>query len=141
MTAAIAVGTVRTYAHIAPQAEFTYETWKEAIRRGETFVTFGPLLEFQVDGHPMGSRIGLSASGGTVNIEWKVSSVTIPVSRLDLVVNGEIQESVAAPAGGASGFWSLKIDRELLGCYACARALRRSARGHRSPLFTSHDPG
>jgi hypothetical protein len=111
MTAAIAVGTVRTYARIAPQFEFTYETWKEAIRRGETFVTYGPLLEFQVDGHPMGSRIALSASGGTLEIAWQVASVTVPVSRVELVVNGEIRESVAAPPGGTSGSWSLKVER------------------------------
>ena len=54
MTADTAVGTVRTYARIDPAAEFTYEAWKEAVRRGETFVTYGPLLEFAVDGQPDG---------------------------------------------------------------------------------------
>jgi hypothetical protein len=111
MTAVIAVGTVRTYARIAPQTEFTYETWKEAIRRGETFVTYGPLLEFQVEGYPMGSRIALSGTGGTFDIVWQVASVTIPVSRVELVVNGEIRESVAAHPSGGSGHWSLRIDR------------------------------
>jgi hypothetical protein len=102
---------VRTYARIAPQAEFTYETWKEAIRRGETFVSYGPLLEFQVEGHPMGSQIALSGAGGTFDIAWQVASVTVPVSRVELVVNGEIRESVAAPVNSGSGHWSLKIDR------------------------------
>ena len=40
--------------HRIPGVEFTYEAWKEAVRRGETFVTYGPLLEFSVDGHPHG---------------------------------------------------------------------------------------
>ena len=61
MTATIAVGTVRTYARLAPGVELSYETWKEAIRRGETFATYGPLLEFQVEGRPMGSRMVPSA--------------------------------------------------------------------------------
>ncbi len=63
MSASTAVGTVRTYARIAPGEPFTYEAWMEAVRRAETFVTYGPLLEFAVDGQPMGSRIEMSASG------------------------------------------------------------------------------
>ena len=99
--AATAVGTVRTYARIDPTAaEFTYEAWKEAVRRGETFVTYGPLLEFTVDGQPMGSRIAMTAQGGTVDVTWQAASVTVPMTRVELVVNGEIRESVAvAPAG------------------------------------------
>jgi hypothetical protein len=111
MTAAIAVGTVRTYAHIASGVEFTYESWKEAIRRGETFVTYGPLIEFQVDGHPMGSQIALSATGGTLDIDWQVATVTVPISRVELVVNGEIRESVAVSPDGGSGHWSLRADQ------------------------------
>ena len=34
MTTATAVGTVRTYARIDPGVEFTYEAWKQAVRRG-----------------------------------------------------------------------------------------------------------
>ena len=41
---------------------FTYEIWMEAVRRAGTFVTYGPLLEFAVDGHPMGSRMEMSAT-------------------------------------------------------------------------------
>ena len=84
-----------------PAQPFTYEAWKEAVRRGETFVTYGPLLEFAVDGQPMGSRIAMTASGGTVDVTWEVASVTVPMSRVELVVNGEIRESVAvAPGAG-----------------------------------------
>jgi len=50
MNAETAVGTVRTYARIDPQREFSYEAWKDAIRRAHTFVTYGPLIEFAVDG-------------------------------------------------------------------------------------------
>jgi len=37
----------------------------------------------------------MSASGGTVNISWEVASVTIPMSRVELIVNGEVKESVS----------------------------------------------
>ncbi len=111
MTAITAVGTVRTYARIEPHREFSYETWKEAIRRGETFVTYGPLLEFLVDGRSMGSRIAMSAQGGTVDVTWQVASVTIPMSHVELVVNGVIRESTAVPPTAGSGHWSVRVDR------------------------------
>lgn len=109
MSAATAVGTVRTYARLPDGAEFSYDTWKEAIRRKETFVTYGPLLEFSVDGHPMGSCIAMSRSGGTVDVLWQVASVTIPMSRVELIVNGEIRESDVIGAERASGHWSIDV--------------------------------
>lgn len=126
MSAATAVGTVRTYAHIPATEPFTYAAWMDAVRRAETFVSYGPLLEFAVDGQPMGSRIKMTANGGTVDVVWQVASVTVPMSRVALVVNGEIRESVAVDAaqagwgdsrvartgaGQASGSWSVKVDR------------------------------
>jgi len=111
MSANTAVGTVRTYARLDPRAEFIYEAWMEAIRRKETFVTYGPLLEFAVDGRPPGSRIEMPANGGTVDVLWQVASVTVPMSRVELVVNGEIRESVAVPPGEASGHWPVRVDK------------------------------
>ncbi len=142
MSANTAVGTVRTYARLAPGQAFTYGAWMEAVRRAETFVTYGPLLDVAVDGQPMGSRIEMSVSGGTVDVTWQVASVTLPVSRVELVVNGEIRESVAvAPAvapAEASGNWSVKVDRSswlallVRGCYADKPELVAS---HSSPVM------
>jgi hypothetical protein len=83
----------------------------DAVRRAETFVTYGPLLDLTVDGHPMGSRIEMPASGGTVDVTWEVASATVPISRVELVVNGEIQESVAVSPEAGSGHWPVKVDR------------------------------
>jgi len=111
MSANTAVGAVRTYARIPANLAFTYDTWMESVRRAETFVTYGPLLEFSVDGQPMGSRVMMTSNGGTVDVEWQVASVTIPMSRVDLVVNGEIRESVEVSPERGSGSWSVKIDQ------------------------------
>jgi hypothetical protein len=110
MSANTAVGTVRTYARLAPGELFTYEAWMDAVRRAETFVTYGPLLDLTVDGRPMGSRIEMSTSGGTVDVTWQVASATIPMSRVELVVNGEIQESVAVSPDAENGHWSVRVD-------------------------------
>jgi hypothetical protein len=111
MSATTAVGTVRTYARIEPKEGFTYENWMAAVKRAETFVTYGPLLDFAVDGHPMGSTIVMSASGGMVDVTWRAASVTVPMSRVELIVNGEIRESVGVAPDRASGHWSVKVER------------------------------
>jgi hypothetical protein len=111
MSADTAVGTVRTYARIAEGRPFDYRSWMEAVRRAETFVTYGPLVELRVDGKPMGSRLKLRRGGGTVDVGWEAASVTVPISRVDLVVNGEIRESKAAGPEQAAGSWSVKADR------------------------------
>ncbi|MCD6286005.1 MAG: CehA/McbA family metallohydrolase [Anaerolineae bacterium] len=111
MSAATAVGTVRTYARLDEQTPFTYSAWMSAVRRGETFVTYGPLLEFSVDGLPMGGRIAMNRTGGTVEVMWQVASVTVPTTRVELVVNGEIRESIAVNAASAAGTWSVHLDK------------------------------
>jgi len=109
MSADTAVGTVRTYAKIPDGHEFTYDEWKECIRRGQTFVTYGPLVEFYVEGKPAGSQIEMSSNGGTMNITWEVASVTIPMSRVELIINGEVKESVPVSEWRGNGNWSVKV--------------------------------
>jgi hypothetical protein len=111
MTAMTAVGTVRTYAQLGKDRAFDYQAWMEAVRAGRTFVTYGPLIEFAVEGRPMGSRIAMSATGGTVDVVWQVASVTVPMSRVELIVNGEIRESVSVDAANTSGHWSVWVDK------------------------------
>lgn len=111
MQARTPVGAVRTYAKIGTNDEFKYDTWMEAIRRKETFVTYGPLLEFAVEGNPMGGNINMSSNGGTVNATWQVASATIPMTRVDLMINGEIRESVSVKPQMDSGSWPIRIDK------------------------------
>jgi hypothetical protein len=109
MNAATAVGTVRTYARTDPAFPFTYENWMEAVRRATTFVSYGPLLDFKVEGRPMGSRLSLPTSGGTLDVGWEVASITVPVSQVQLVVNGEVRAGVTVPPEGGRGNWSVKV--------------------------------
>ena len=111
MSARTAVGTIRTYAKIPKEKGFSYETWIETVRSGNTFVTYGPLLEFSVEGKPAGSRIKMSASGGTVDVSWELASVTVPMSRIELIVNGEIVQSQAVAPDQAAGHWTVPVRR------------------------------
>ncbi|MCL5999826.1 MAG: CehA/McbA family metallohydrolase [Chloroflexi bacterium] len=133
MWAATAVGTVRTYARIAPDQPFTYAAWMDAVRRAETFVTYGPLIDFAVDGKPMGNRIAMTSSGGTVDVTWQASSVTVPLSRVELVVNGEIRESLAVPPDHAAGHWSVRVDKS-----AWLALLLRGHYADKPEIITAH---
>ena len=53
---------------LLPGQPFTYEAWMSAVRRAETFVTYGPLLEFAVDGRPWAAASSMPAGGGTLDV-------------------------------------------------------------------------
>jgi hypothetical protein len=111
MSASMPLGTVRTYAQVGNARPWSYDAWMEAVRRAETFVTYGPLLEFAVEGRTMGSRIALPPGGGALDVTWHAASVTVPMSRVELVVNGEIRESQAVDAWQAAGSWRVRMER------------------------------
>ncbi|MCP4006430.1 MAG: CehA/McbA family metallohydrolase [bacterium] len=110
MAASTAVGTIRTYAKLPEGVEFSYDAWKDAIRAGNTFVSYGPLVEFSVEGRPAGSRIEMAAGGGRVSVDYELASVTLPMTRVDLIVNGEIRESRTTSRFAARG--SISVDVE-----------------------------
>jgi len=111
MAASTAVGTIRTYAWVGNEQPFTYEAWKDAVRQARTFVTYGPLLEFAVEGQPAGSRLKLYAFGGTVDVTWEAASVTTPMTEVALIVNGEIRESRTVQPDRDAGHFTVKVDR------------------------------
>ncbi len=133
MSSDTAVGTVRTYARIDPGTIFNYQSWMQAIRRAETFVTYGPLLDFMVNGRPMGSRIPVPRGGGTFDVTWQVASVTIPLTRVELVINGEIRESVSVTLGEASGHWSIPLERS-----SWLALLVRGKYSHQTEIIAAH---
>lgn len=103
MGAAMPAGANRTYAYLGDR-EFNYRNWAEAVRRGNTFATTGPLLLFEADGRLPGSEIRLGADGGTVEVHAEVNSIA-PVHHLEIVLNGRV---VAAREQAAGHTLSLK---------------------------------
>ena len=109
-SATTTIGQVRTYARVGHDGSFTFQEWMDAIRRGETFATFGPLVEFSVDSKPIGSCIDIAASGTTVEVVWRVASTTIPMSRVELVVSGAVVRGEPVAQWEQSGTWHVEVD-------------------------------
>ena len=82
------LGGSRTYARLREGEEFSYESWCQAVRRGNTFASTGALIDLTVEGKQMGEEVHLPGNGGTVEVEAAAASVW-PLSGIELVVNGE----------------------------------------------------
>ena len=87
------IGGTRVYAQL--EGPFTPARWLEAVRRGRTFVTTGPMLEFTVNGQGPGSILALPP-GASVRVRaraWGGTAATRP-AKLKLVAFGRtVQET------------------------------------------------
>jgi hypothetical protein len=114
MSAGTALGWLRTYAKLDPNAEFTYDAWAEAVRAGRTYSSNGPIIDMSVDGRELSDTIEMSTSGGKVEVRAHTESFW-PLAKLEIVRNGkvvaiaeskegtkrlEIKEKIKVPSSG-----------------------------------------
>ncbi|HEY9229075.1 MAG TPA: CehA/McbA family metallohydrolase, partial [Gemmatimonadaceae bacterium] len=87
-------GSDRTFAQI--EGPLTMRSWFDAIRRGRTFTSTGPLIFLEVDGHKPGDEITVAGSGPrSVRVKAEAMSIT-PLDSLQIIVNGDVARTVAA---------------------------------------------
>jgi hypothetical protein len=98
MSAAMAIGLIRTYAKLDPQRPFSYDAWKQAVRAGRTFSSTGPLIDMRVDGQEIGDTIKMRAGGATVEVQAVAESFW-PLGKLEVVFNGQVVASTHASKG------------------------------------------
>lgn len=80
------VGHSRCYVKI--DGEFSYANWIAGIRQRRTFVTSGPLIFLNVNGHDIGGELSLK-SGDPIRVHAKVIS-RHPIGRLQIVSNKKV---------------------------------------------------
>ena len=115
-------GEVRTYVRVGEQHNFG--AWKDAVRRGETFVTSGPVIRISVNGSGPGSTVRLPQEGGNVTIVAELASPR-PLKTLRLIVMGE-QSSVEFSRTQSKGIHRLTITHNMRvseSCWIAARGL------------------
>jgi hypothetical protein len=100
MGAYMPVGANRTYAYLGAQ-ELSFAGWAKAVRSGNTFMTTGPLLLFQVDGRNPGDEITLGTGGGHLEVGVEAQSF-VPFHRLEVVLDGRVVVAREDKAGTRS---------------------------------------
>ena len=80
------VGANRVYASI--KGKFNYQSWIDALNRGNSFITNSPMLFCTVNDKNPGEQINISKPG-TVKIVAEVYS-QLPVDRLEIIANGDV---------------------------------------------------
>jgi len=135
-----APGSDRNYVYVGEP--FTVDAYYEALRAQRTFVSSGPLLEFTVNGMPMGSDITVS-SGETVNVSASASlnPDLEALDRLELVVHGE----VVASAENASAGNTISLSHALTidgGAWLAVRAYgAEQTMAHSAPVYVTAGAG
>jgi hypothetical protein len=134
------VGEVRVYAFLG-RKPFTADAWFEAFRRGRTFTTSGPMIEFRVDRALPGDEIRLAADR-KLRVRaraWGDPKRMAPV-KLEIVRHGEVIRSAEStdPNRPEAGL-DFTVDAGY-GCWLAARA--RAGDGtsaHTTPVYVVRD--
>ncbi len=102
------VGTNRTYARL-PEGPVRSDLFLEELRRGRTFATNGPLLDFTLGGARAGEELRLGPGRREVPYTAALRSI-VPVDHLEIVCNGRVvadlpldARSAGADTGGGVG--------------------------------------
>jgi TolB protein len=65
----------------------------DSLKAGRSFATNGPLLEFALEGRPLGDELRLPAGGRTVTAKVSLRS-NVPIDHLEIVGNGEVVRDI-----------------------------------------------
>jgi len=86
------VGFDRVYVW-TPAWPTTLDVWMDELKKGRTFATNGPLLEFKLSGEMVGSELKLDAGKKAVPFTAKLRSI-VPVDHLEVVCNGQVAQTL-----------------------------------------------
>src|SRR5260370_12518363 len=135
------MGSARTY--VRTDGPLSYDSWVEGIRKGHTFISTYPLLDFSVNGKQAGDTIGLAPGKAKLHVLARAQSLE-PYEKLEIIVNGKAIRQVA-PSGDhytASIDETIEVDR---GGWIAARAhgpkmLPYGATWWKMPVFAHSSP-
>ncbi|MCC6588567.1 MAG: CehA/McbA family metallohydrolase [Bryobacterales bacterium] len=114
------IGIIRTYAYLGNS--LTHDGWVNAIKKGHTIVSSGPVVEFTVNGQKPGDSVRL-ASAGAVSLQGQVWSST-PIRFVRVYQNGKPWKDMPVPAKAtdfkfserttvsSSGWFSLVVEAD-----------------------------
>lgn len=86
------VGMDRVYASI-PGGPVSVDAWMDALKKGRTFATNGPLIEFTLGGQRVGDELKFDGPQVSVPFTAKLRSI-VPVDHFEVVCNGRVVETL-----------------------------------------------
>ncbi|MDP6715903.1 MAG: CehA/McbA family metallohydrolase, partial [SAR202 cluster bacterium] len=118
-------------------AAFDYEGWLDALKKGKTFITNGPVVYLSVNGQGPGSEVTANPGDNlSVEVTWESH---YPVRSAELLVNGLVP--VAKTAGGDSTSGTLKADVTAdFDGWIAARLFSADRDSFAQPLFAHTSP-
>ena len=135
-----APGAERNYVYVGE--DDTLDAWYAALRAQRTFVTNGPILEFTVNGQPMGSGIVVSRGESVaVRATAKLNPDIETLDRLEVVVHGEALASTSSL--GDDNSLALDVDVDVSeGLWIAVRAFGADqAVAHSAPVYVTVGAG
>ena len=86
------VGFNRVYTWV-PAWPLNLEMWTDGFKRGRTFATNGPLINFTLNGEMVGSELKLEKPQQEVAFTARLRSI-VPVDHLEVVCNGKVEKDL-----------------------------------------------
>lgn len=129
------VGEVRMYAYVGSQP-FSADAWFDAVKRGRTFVTNGPMIEFKVDEAMPGEEVIVTA-GQVVRVKAKAwcDPQHMTQASIQIVQNGDVIQRTNAQVGATE----MTVDFSLPsgnGFWIAARATcGNGSQAHTTPVY------
>jgi TolB protein len=94
------VGMNRVFARV-PGGLMDEKMWLDALKKGRTFATNGPLLAFTLGGQQIGDELALPQPQNSVGFTAKLRSI-VPVDHLEVVCNGRVAATLKLDAARTS---------------------------------------
>jgi Tol biopolymer transport system component len=95
------VGMDRVYASV-PGEPVSFEAWMDSLRKGRTFATNGPLIEFTLGGLKVGDELKFDGAQAAVPFTAKLRSI-VPVDHFEVVCNGRVAATLKLEGARDSG--------------------------------------
>ena len=119
----IPMGSNRFYAFTG--SDTTYTGWLTALKSGKGFITNGPILNFDVDGHKSGDTVNFN---GTIKVHASITAQSIlPFATLEIIQNGWVvghKTIFAADNPPVKGIYTMNVEADLVvdkSCWIAAR--------------------
>ena len=114
--------TPRAYVYLGDKS-FTQDNWLDALKHGKSFITFGPMMSFTIDGVMPGDKLNYDSYPKSVLVKAKalLPGKSVPV---EIVVNGKVVEK------------GVNINKEIILDDSCWIAARCDG-AHTTPVYVT----